>query len=90
MQTVIGIRELRAHLSAYLRRVKAGETVIITERGKRVGRIIPYGQSVDAQMGALESAGLIAWNGRELPRIEPSAQIQGQKTVSELLLENRE
>lgn len=90
MQIVIGIRELRAHLSAYLRRVKAGETVIITERGKPVGRIVPYGQSMDVQMKALESAGLIAWNGRELPRKEPTAKIQGQKTVAELLLENRE
>jgi len=30
-------RELKNRLSQYLRRVKAGETVIVTERGKAAG-----------------------------------------------------
>ena len=28
----VGLRELKSHLSAYVRRVKAGDTVVITER----------------------------------------------------------
>jgi antitoxin (DNA-binding transcriptional repressor) of toxin-antitoxin stability system len=32
-----GIRELKSRLSAYLRMVKSGQTVIITERGKVIG-----------------------------------------------------
>ncbi len=39
--TRVGTRQLRNHLSAYLRRVKAGETITITERGKPVGQIVP-------------------------------------------------
>jgi len=36
----VGVRGLRENLSAYLDRVKAGEEVVITERGKRVARIV--------------------------------------------------
>lgn len=38
--SVVGIRELRDHLSAYLDRVKAGESLTITEHGKPIARIV--------------------------------------------------
>jgi prevent-host-death family protein len=37
----IGVRELRQHASAYLRRVKAGETVEVTERGQLIALLVP-------------------------------------------------
>jgi prevent-host-death family protein len=37
----IGTRELKSKLSEYLRRVKAGETITVTEHGKPIGQIIP-------------------------------------------------
>lgn len=37
----IGIRELKIHLSQYLKEVKKGEDVLITERGKIIAQIIP-------------------------------------------------
>lgn len=37
--TTIGVREFRDHLSQYLERVKAGETLTITEHGKPIARI---------------------------------------------------
>ena len=37
---VVGIRDLRDHLSAYLERVKAGESLTITEHGRPIARII--------------------------------------------------
>lgn len=85
-----GIRELKAHLSAYLRRVKAGGTVIITERGEPIGRIVPLSQPREVQLEALQQAGLIAWSGEKLPPLAPVAQAKGERTVAELLLEDRE
>jgi prevent-host-death family protein len=41
--TSVGIRELRDHLSSYLDRVKAGETLTITEHGLPIARIIGQG-----------------------------------------------
>ena len=90
MEKEAGIRELKAHLSAYLRRVKAGETIVITERGTTVGRIVPIGASLENQMEALAQAGLVAWNGKKLRRIAPVARANGEKTVAELLIEDRE
>jgi prevent-host-death family protein len=40
MRTV-GIRELKARLSEYLRAVTAGEEVLITDRGRVVARLAP-------------------------------------------------
>jgi len=37
----IGVRELRQHASRYLARVKAGETLQITDRGRPVARLVP-------------------------------------------------
>lgn len=34
-----GIRELKAHLSRYLRDVQAGETVLVTDRGQVIAEI---------------------------------------------------
>jgi prevent-host-death family protein len=40
VSVTVGVRQLRENLSAYLDRVKAGEEVIITERGKRIARMV--------------------------------------------------
>jgi prevent-host-death family protein len=37
----VGVRELRQNLSRYLERVKDGETLVVTERGREVARLIP-------------------------------------------------
>jgi prevent-host-death family protein len=37
----VGVRELRQNLSVYLRRVKAGETLEVTEHGRLVARLAP-------------------------------------------------
>jgi prevent-host-death family protein len=37
----IGIRELRANLGSIVRRVRAGETVELTEHGHPVARLVP-------------------------------------------------
>lgn len=39
--TTIGVRELRQHASRYLDKVKAGETVEVTERGRLVALLVP-------------------------------------------------
>lgn len=37
----VGVRELRQNLSVYLRRVKDGESLEVTEQGRPVARLIP-------------------------------------------------
>lgn len=40
----VGIRELKNKLSEYLRIVGAGETVLVTDRGKVVAELVPPGE----------------------------------------------
>jgi len=45
----IGVRELRQNASRYLSRVKAGETVEVTERGRLVALLVPPGSERSAR-----------------------------------------
>jgi len=44
----VGIADLKAHLSGYLRTVKKGETLLVMDRGTPVARIVP---AADARGG---------------------------------------
>jgi prevent-host-death family protein len=39
--SAIGVRELRQHASRYLERVRHGETLVVTDRGRPVARLVP-------------------------------------------------
>jgi prevent-host-death family protein len=86
----VGVRDLKSRLSEYLRQVKAGETIVITEHGKPVGRIVPATQSLDDRLQAMVQAGLIAWSGKKLALTHPVARTRGKRTVADLVVENRE
>jgi len=90
MQMEVGIRDLKARLSYYVRQVKSGETVVITERGKPVGRIVPVEVSLDEKIQELIASGFIVWNGKKLKPSKPAARTKGDKTAAQLLLEDRE
>lgn len=89
-QMTVGVRELKARLSRYLNQVKAGDTLIITERGKPVGRIVPIKTSLETRIQEMIQAGLLAWNGQKFAPQTPVARTRGERTVAELLLEDRE
>jgi prevent-host-death family protein len=36
----VGVRDLRDHLSAFLERVKAGETITVTEHGRPIAHLV--------------------------------------------------
>ncbi len=88
-EQTVGVRDLKAHLSAYLRQVKQGRTLVITERGKPVGRLIPQGLSLTERLEELQQAGLIRWNGKKLPPVKPVAKLRGKKTIADIIIEER-
>ena len=89
-QMTVGIRELKARLSNYMQQVKAGATLVVTERGKPVGRIVPLSPSVETRVQELVQAGVMAWGGNKLAPMAPVARTRGKRMVADLLLENRE
>ncbi len=44
----VGLRELKNRLSEYIREVRAGESVLVTDRGEVVAELLAPGQQVDA------------------------------------------
>jgi prevent-host-death family protein len=88
-QTIVDVAELSDHLSHYLRLVKAGETVEITEGGVPIGRIVTTLGPSEGAIEAMVRLGLVAWNGQRLPRAERVARVTGRPTVADLLIEDR-
>jgi prevent-host-death family protein len=86
----IGIRELKSTLSECVREVKAGRTIVVTDHGQPVARIIPEAMSLHERVAALRKTGAIAWSGRRLRRRKPAGKVRGDKTVADLITENRE
>jgi prevent-host-death family protein len=86
----VGLREINQHFSHYIKAVKAGEEVIITERGKPVAIIKPVAPTtdLDAKIRCLEAEGLLTPPLLEgSPKIHPAVPLSGQglaQTVSEM------
>ena len=89
-ESTVGTRELKNRLSEYLRRVKAGETLIITERGKPVGQIMPIQADLTGRLKKMVEAGVVEWNGQPIPPYQPKAENRSKQLLSDLVAEERE
>jgi len=87
---IVGVRDLKARLSEYLHRVKNGQTIVITDHGHPVGRLLPVEQSLDERIRQLSQAGMVAWNGQKLESLQPPAINRNDRQVSDILVEMRE
>lgn len=85
--TEVGIRDLKNGLSKYLERVRAGEQVIVTDRGRPVARLSPIDESTD-RLADLVAAGVVRAPTRRTRR-RPSRRIQAKGSVSDLVVEQR-
>ncbi|HEY5388382.1 MAG TPA: type II toxin-antitoxin system prevent-host-death family antitoxin [Thermoleophilia bacterium] len=85
--TAVGIRELKAHLSRYLRLVQDGESVVVTNRGREIAVIEAPGVERDALRRLMES-GMVMWSGGK-PEVPggPPIKIKGgpiSQTVTDM------
>jgi prevent-host-death family protein len=67
----VGLRELKNRLAEYVREVRSGECVLVTDRGEVVAELVPPGQGTDKR-GALSVLGVFARRG-ELTLGAPNA-----------------
>lgn len=86
----VGIRELKSKLSECVRDVKMGATIVVTEHGRSVARIVPEVRSLDERLDTLRNAGTILWSGHRLGARKPSVRARGKRTVADIVVENRE
>ena len=86
----VGIRELKSKLSKYMRWVKSGQTIVITERGKPIGQIVPFKVSLEERMQGMVAAGLAEWDGQKLKPYKPLAVNRGERQVSDMVVKDRQ
>ena len=80
----VGIQELEGNLSACLEEVRSGTTLLVTEGGHRVARLIP-----DPGASESNSGPAIAWSGRRLRKTKPKARLRGGGSMTDIVRENR-
>jgi prevent-host-death family protein len=89
-ELTVGIRDLKARLSEYLRLVRRGQTIVITDHGEAVGRILPIEEDIHQQIAAMQAAGMLAWNGKKLGPLPSPVVNRSGKLASDLVAEMRE
>ena len=86
----VGVRELRQNLSVYLRRVRRGEKLEVTERGRPVAVLQPI-VAADDPLARLEARGIPVRRGAgNLADLPPPARAKLDRTLGEVLDESRE
>lgn len=94
------ISEVKNGMSAYLRRVKSGETVLVMERRTPVARIVPVGRGAkdrteaddvdrDAKLARLEHKGVVARRSSGNPLDVLGQPLRKGSGILEALLEER-
>jgi prevent-host-death family protein len=83
----IGVRELRRDASAILRRVAAGETLEVTNRGRSVAVLL---RAMPAGLARLEREGIVRRAEGDLLELAPVRLPPGVVEPSRLVAEGRE
>jgi len=88
----VGVRELRQNLSVYLDRVKAGETLEVTEHGQPVAQLGPRPAKATSIIDQMIAEGRITPATFDHRMIPPPPSMPGPsgKTLTETLLEMRD
>jgi prevent-host-death family protein len=85
----VGVRELKNNLSHYLRDVKRGRPITITERGQSVAILMPVGTHSDAQLAReLSRKGIGSWKGGKPKGGSRSVVVKG-RPVSQIVIDER-
>ena len=86
----VGVRELRQNLSVYLRRVRCGETLEVTERGRPVAVLGPIADP-GGGLARLEARRIPLRRGLgNLAELPPPAKLELKRPLTEVLEEQRE
>ena len=82
----VGMKELKARLSGYVGKVRRGEEIVVTDRGKEIALVVPISRERRAVM-ALVGKGRAAWTGGKPVGVKGIKARGG--LVAKTVLENR-
>lgn len=82
----VGLKELKEKLSGYVDKVRHGEEIVVTDRGREIALVVPISRERNAVTG-LVGSGRAAWAGGK------PAGVKGIKakggSVAKTILEDR-
>jgi prevent-host-death family protein len=95
MKRTTSVVQLKAHLSEYLRLVKAGGELLVTERGVPIARVVPLDEAErkSTRRLRLARAGLVKPGRGRVPKLlqaAPTGDAVGASVLAALLAERGE
>lgn len=90
-RNLVGARELKIRLGTYLRRVRQGRTLVVTDRGEPVAELrpVPGGGARGAILARLQALGAVTLASR--PRLGRFRPIESRgRSISSAVLADRE
>ena len=92
MRTTVGARELKTRLGTYLRKVRRGATLVVTDRGEPIAELRPLGSNGsddEAGLAVLAAMGVVTRGENAKVRSFRPISSSGP-SVSEAVIEGRE
>ncbi len=88
----VGLRELKNRLSRYIRDVRAGRAVVVTDRGQVVAELrppseLPPGSKVDPALAQLANRGLLILGAPNTAEVYPRLRPLLRSTTAQQLLD---
>lgn len=91
MRKLVGARELKTRLGAYLRQVMQGTTIVVTERGEPVAELRPLRRAGSQKERRLEQLVAMGVLTKSKGRLSPFKPVRGRgPSVSQAVIEDRE
>ena len=84
----VGIKQAKSRLGEYLRKVSAGERVVITDRGKPIAEITKPRAEGNERLEAMVRDGEAFWSGGKPKGSKKPAKLRGS-SVSDAVIEDR-
>jgi prevent-host-death family protein len=90
-ERIVGVRELRARLSSYLRDVARGRSVTVGDRRRRpIARLVPIAPSKEEEiLDDLAARGILRRGTGKLIPVEPVKPRGTGKSVADIVIEER-
>ena len=86
----VGVRELRQNLSVYLRRVEAGESFEVTERGRPVARLTPEPPATMSVLDRMIAEGRATPATMSIKDLPPPLKLPPGPSMTEIIRQMRD
>jgi prevent-host-death family protein len=85
----VGIRQLKNSLSRYLKLVKSGKTIHVTDRGKPIAKLIPADNFLPQGIIEMLDKGIASWNGKKPRGMTMLHPVSKGRNISDIVSEDR-